>query len=47
MPKYGGVHVRPEQLRQVFNGTDEEELWLKLIGLFIGFAVFIAIRARQ
>jgi mannose-6-phosphate isomerase-like protein (cupin superfamily) len=28
VPKYGGVHVRPEQLRQVFNDTDEEVLWL-------------------
>ena len=28
VPKYGGVLVRPEQLRQVFNDTDEEVLWL-------------------
>ena len=28
VPKYGGVHVRPEQLRQVFNDTDGEVLWL-------------------
>ena len=28
VPKYGGVHVGPEQLRQVFNDTDEEVLWL-------------------
>lgn len=28
VPKYGGVHVMPEQLRQVFNDTDEEVLWL-------------------
>src|SRR5207249_3221596 len=27
-PKYGGVLVRPEQLRQVFNDTDAEVLWL-------------------
>lgn len=26
--KHGGVHVMPEQLRQVFNDTDEEVLWL-------------------
>ena len=26
--KYGGVLVGPEQLRQVFNDTDEEVLWL-------------------
>ncbi|MEO5715957.1 MAG: cupin domain-containing protein [Luteolibacter sp.] len=26
--KYGGVHVGPDQLRQVFNDTDEEVLWL-------------------
>ena len=28
VPKYGGVHVGPEQLRQVFNDTDAETLWL-------------------
>jgi len=28
VPKHGGVHVGPEQLRQVFNDTDEEVLWL-------------------
>ena len=28
MPKYGGVLVRPDQLRQVFNDTDGEVLWL-------------------
>lgn len=28
VPKYGGVLVGPEQLRQVFNDTDEEVLWL-------------------
>ncbi|WP_347717870.1 hypothetical protein [Sphingomonas sp.] len=28
MPKYGGVLVGPDQLRQVFNDTDEEVLWL-------------------
>ena len=28
VPKYGGVWVGPEQLRQVFNDTDEEVLWL-------------------
>jgi len=26
--KYGGVHVMPDQLRQVFNDTDAEALWL-------------------
>lgn len=26
--KHGGVHVMPEQLRQVFNDTNEEVLWL-------------------
>ena len=30
VPKYGGVLVGPEQLRQVFNDTDEEVLWLIL-----------------
>jgi hypothetical protein len=28
VPKYGGVLVGPEQLRQVFNDTDHEVLWL-------------------
>ena len=28
VPKYGGVLVGPEQLRQVFNDTDAETLWL-------------------
>ena len=28
VPKYGGVTVGPDQLRQVFNDTDEEVLWL-------------------
>jgi mannose-6-phosphate isomerase-like protein (cupin superfamily) len=28
VPKYGGVWVRPDQLRQVFNDTDAEVLWL-------------------
>lgn len=28
VPKYGGVLVGPEQVRQVFNDTDEEALWL-------------------
>jgi mannose-6-phosphate isomerase-like protein (cupin superfamily) len=28
VPKYGGVLVAPEQLRQVFNDTDAEVLWL-------------------
>ena len=28
VPKYGGVLVGPEQIRQVFNDTDEEVLWL-------------------
>lgn len=28
VPKYGGVWVRPSQLRQVFNDTDTETLWL-------------------
>ncbi|MGE9271218.1 MAG: cupin domain-containing protein [Verrucomicrobiales bacterium] len=26
--KHGGVHVMPEQVRQVFNDTDEDVLWL-------------------
>jgi mannose-6-phosphate isomerase-like protein (cupin superfamily) len=28
VPKYGGVLVRPGQLRQVFNDTDTDVLWL-------------------
>jgi mannose-6-phosphate isomerase-like protein (cupin superfamily) len=28
VPRYGGVLVGPEQLRQVFNDTDAEVLWL-------------------
>lgn len=28
VPKYGGVLVAPDQLRQVFNDTDEGVLWL-------------------
>jgi hypothetical protein len=28
VPKHGGVLVRPEMLRQVFNDTDAETLWL-------------------
>jgi mannose-6-phosphate isomerase-like protein (cupin superfamily) len=28
VPKYGGVLVGPEQLRQVFNDTENEVLWL-------------------
>lgn len=28
VPKYGGVLVGPEQIRQVFNDSDEEVLWL-------------------
>ena len=28
VPKYGGVLVGPAQLRQVFNDTDSEVLWL-------------------
>ena len=28
VPKYGGVLVSPDQLRQVFNDTDAEALWL-------------------
>ena len=30
VPKYGGVLVGPDQLRQVFNDTDVEVLWLIL-----------------
>lgn len=32
VPKYGGVWVKPDQLRQVFNDTDEEVLWLIIGG---------------
>ena len=28
VPRYGGVWVGPEQLRQVFNDTDSDALWL-------------------
>ena len=28
VPRYGGVLIGPQQLRQVFNDTDEEVLWL-------------------
>lgn len=28
VPRYGGVLVGPDQLRQVFNDTDAETLWL-------------------
>jgi hypothetical protein len=28
VPRYGGVLVGPDQLRQVFNDTDAEVLWL-------------------
>jgi len=28
VPKYGGVLVGPDQLRQVFNDTEDEVLWL-------------------
>jgi mannose-6-phosphate isomerase-like protein (cupin superfamily) len=28
VPRYGGVHVGPDELRQVFNDTDVEVLWL-------------------
>jgi mannose-6-phosphate isomerase-like protein (cupin superfamily) len=28
VPRYGGVLVGPNELRQVFNDTDEEVLWL-------------------
>ena len=28
IPKYGAVLVGPDQLRQVFNDTEEEVLWL-------------------
>ncbi len=30
VPKYGGGLVGPDQLRQVFNDTDAEALWLIL-----------------
>lgn len=32
VPKYGGVLVGPSQLRQVFNDTDAEVLWLIIGG---------------
>ena len=32
VPKYGGVLVGPDQLRQVFNDTDAEVLWLVVAG---------------
>lgn len=32
VPTHGGVHVPPEQLRQVFNDTAEEVLWLIIGG---------------
>jgi mannose-6-phosphate isomerase-like protein (cupin superfamily) len=32
VPKHGGVLVGPDQLRQVFNDTDEEVLWLIIGG---------------
>lgn len=32
VPKHGGVLVGPEQLRQVFNDTDEEVLWIIIGG---------------
>ena len=32
VPKYGGVWVGPELLRQVFNDTDAEVLWLIIGG---------------
>jgi mannose-6-phosphate isomerase-like protein (cupin superfamily) len=32
VPKYGGVLVGPEQLRQVFNDTESEVLWLIIGG---------------
>jgi mannose-6-phosphate isomerase-like protein (cupin superfamily) len=28
VPKHGGVLVRPDQLRQMFNDTDADVLWL-------------------
>jgi mannose-6-phosphate isomerase-like protein (cupin superfamily) len=30
VPKYGAVHIGPEMMRQVFNDTDTEVLWLIL-----------------
>ncbi len=32
VPRYGGVHVSPEVLRQVFNDTEAEVLWLVVGG---------------
>jgi mannose-6-phosphate isomerase-like protein (cupin superfamily) len=32
VPKHGGVWVKPEVLRQVFNDTEEETLWLIIGG---------------
>ena len=32
VPRYGAVHVRPAELRQVFNDTNEEVLWLIIGG---------------
>jgi mannose-6-phosphate isomerase-like protein (cupin superfamily) len=32
VPRYGGVLVGPEQLRQVFNDTDADVLWLIIGG---------------
>lgn len=32
VPRYGGVLVRPDQLRQVFNDTEAEVLWLIIGG---------------
>jgi mannose-6-phosphate isomerase-like protein (cupin superfamily) len=32
VPKYGGVWVKPEALRQVFNDTNEDVLWLIIGG---------------
>ncbi len=32
VPKHGGVWVKPEPLRQVFNDTDTETLWLIIGG---------------
>ena len=32
VPKYGGVWVKPERLRQVFNDTAEDTLWLVVGG---------------
>ncbi|MFM7181274.1 MAG: cupin domain-containing protein [Verrucomicrobiales bacterium] len=28
VPKHGGVHVRPDVMRQIFDDTDEDVLWL-------------------